>query len=230
MAAPDVPRRRERDRAPDAPVPPLASAPLAADLPARLAQAAPRVVVLGDAVLDQWLTGPSRRLSREAPVPVVEVDHMRGSPRAAVDTADAVVVCDYDGGLLDEETVAAVAEVVGAPGERACRLVVDAHDPARWRSTRPDVVTPNAGEAALLLGRELGGPDRVAAAEAAGPDLRERSGAAAVVVTLDRDGALLLPDPSGEERAPAHRTFARPAPESRTCGAGDTFTAALVLA
>jgi D-beta-D-heptose 7-phosphate kinase / D-beta-D-heptose 1-phosphate adenosyltransferase len=320
MAAPDVPRRRERDRAPDAAVPPLASAPLVADLPARLARAAPRVVVLGDAVLDQWLTGPSRRLSREAPVPVVEVDHTRGSPgaaantaanlaalgartelvsvlgddgdaalirellaghgvgtagvvtdparptaakrrvladdalvarfdtnprdplgpdtrgavrdalRAAVDGADAVVVCDYDGGLLDEETVAAVAEVVGAPGERSCRLVVDAHDPARWRSTRPDVVTPNAGEAAALLGRELGGPDRVAAAEAAGPDLRERSGAAAVVVTLDRDGALLLPDPTGDDRAPAHRTFARPASESRACGAGDTFTAALVLA
>ena len=31
------------------------------------------VVVLGDAVLDGWLAGPSHRLSREAPVPVVDV-------------------------------------------------------------------------------------------------------------------------------------------------------------
>ncbi|GAA4785357.1 D-glycero-beta-D-manno-heptose-7-phosphate kinase [Actinomycetospora chlora] len=322
MAAPHLPRGGA-DRtvgASTGTVPPLADAPLAADLPARLAAAAPRVVVLGDTVLDQWLTGPSRRLSREGPVPIVEVDHTRGSPgaaantaanlaalgartqlvsvlgddgdaamvrellagygvdtsgvvtdptretaakrriladdalvarfdtspreapgartreavhaalRAAVDGADAVVVCDYDGGVLDDDTVALVGALVGPRGQRTCRLVVDAHAPARWAATRPDVVTPNAGEAALLLGRELGGPDRVAAAEAAGPDLRARSGAGAVVVTLDRDGALLLPDPAGEERAPAHRTFARPAPEANTCGAGDTFTAALSLA
>ena len=43
------------------------------------------------------------------------------------------------------------------------------------------------------------------------------------MVTLDRDGALLLPD----DGSPTHRTFARPAPEANTCGAGDTFTAAL---
>lgn len=300
MAAPDLERTV-----------PLASAPLAADLPARLAAAAPRVVVLGDTVLDQWLTGPSRRLSREAPVPVVEIDHTRGSPgaaantaanlaalgartelvsvlgddadaatvrsllashgvgtdgvvtdparptaskrrvladdalvarfdtssrdpldpatrdalhaalRRAVDGADAVVVCDYDGGALD-----GVVELLATPGERTFRLVVDAHDPARWAPARPDVVTPNAGEAATLLGRSLG-DDRVASVEAAGPELRERSGAGAVVVTLDRDGALLLPE---DRDAPAHRTFARPAPDANTCGAGDTFTAALVLA
>ncbi|GAA4921595.1 rfaE bifunctional protein kinase chain/domain/rfaE bifunctional protein nucleotidyltransferase chain/domain [Actinomycetospora succinea] len=302
MAAPEI------DRATTT----LDAAPLAADLPARLAAAAPRVVVLGDAVLDQWLTGPSKRLSREAPVPVVEVDHTRGSPGAAANTAanlaalgartelvsvlgddadaatvrellatygvgtdgvvtdptrptaakrrvladdalvarfdtttrgrlgdaardavhaafrravegaDAVVVCDYDGGSLD-----GVVDLLGPPGERSYRLVVDAHDPARWTPARPDVVTPNAGEAATLLGRDLGGPDRVAAAEAAGAELRERSGAGAVVVTLDRDGALLLPS---DGDAPAHRTFARPSPEANTCGAGDTFTAALVLA
>ncbi|GLZ49440.1 bifunctional protein HldE [Actinomycetospora sp. NBRC 106375] len=310
MAAPEVTRTVGT-------VPPLAAAPLAADLPARLAAAAPRVVVLGDTVLDQWLTGPSRRLSREAPVPVVEVDHTRGSPgaaantaanlaalgartelvtvlgddadaatlrdlladhgvdlagvvtdparptaakrrvladdalvarfdttpgaspdaavraavhdalRAAVDGADAVVVCDYEGGLLGEDAVALVGSLVGPPDGRACRLVVDAHDPARWAPARPDVVTPNAGEAALLLGRSLGtNGDRVAAAEAAGPELRARSGAGAVVVTLDRDGALLLPDTA----APSHRTFSRPAPDANTCGAGDTFTAALSLA
>lgn len=309
MAAPGIGR-------PAAVPTPLAAAPLAADLPARLAAAAPRVVVVGDAVLDQWLTGPSRRLSREAPVPVVEVDHTRGSPGAAANTAanlaalgartelvsvlgddadaaavrelltahgvgidgvvtdptrataakrrvladdalvarfdtatrdplaaparealhaalrrvvegaDAVVVCDYDGGALDG-TVELLGELLGAPGQRACLLVVDAHDPARWAAARPDVVTPNAGEVARLLGRELGGPDRAAAAEAAGPELRDRAAAGAVVVTLDRDGALLLP---ADRDVPAHRTFARPAPEANTCGAGDTFTAALVLA
>src|SRR4051794_24158021 len=86
MAAPHIPRPGA-PAGPAGAVPPLSAAPLAADLPARLAAVAPRVVVLGDAVLDQWLTGPSRRLSREAPVPVVEVDHTRGSPGAAANTA-----------------------------------------------------------------------------------------------------------------------------------------------
>jgi rfaE bifunctional protein kinase chain/domain/rfaE bifunctional protein nucleotidyltransferase chain/domain len=300
------------------PAPPLDAAPLAADLPARLAAAAPHVLVLGDTVLDEWLTGPSRRLSREAPVPVVEVDHTRSAPGAAANTAvnlaalgarvtlvsvvgddadadvvralvagygvdtagvvrapgrataakrrvladdalvarfdtlpgdpvagparhavgealraalddapDAVVVCDYGTGALDDATVALLADQLGPPGPERPRLVVDAHDPRRWAPARPDVVTPNAGEVAAVLGRDLGRPDRAAAAEAAAAELRERCGASSVIVTLDRDGALLLP---ADDDAPAYRTWARPAPESNTCGAGDTFTAALALA
>jgi rfaE bifunctional protein kinase chain/domain/rfaE bifunctional protein nucleotidyltransferase chain/domain len=296
------------ERTTDTVAPPLTSAPLAADLPQRLAAAAPRIVVLGDAVLDCWMSGPSRRLSREAPVPVVEVDRTHAAPggaantavnlaamgakvrlvsavgddddghtlrrlleRAGVDTAgvlvdgegptaakrrivadeamvarydtlppprriaglvaaldaaldtepDAVVVCDYGTGALDDTTVVALA----ARRARCGVLVVDAHDPARWAPVAPDVITPNAGEVATLLGRDLAGPDRAGAAEAAGAELRDRSGAASVVVTLDRDGALLLAD-----GLPTHRTWTRPVPESRACGAGDSFTAALTLA
>ncbi len=286
---------------------PLTSAPLAADLPERLAAAAPRVVVVGDAVLDCWMSGPSRRLSREAPVPVVEVDRTHASPggaantavnlvamgadvrlvscvgddddghtlhalleQAGVDTAgvlvaegptaakrrivadeamvarydtippprpvagfaaaldaaldtgpDAVVVCDYGTGALDDAAVTALA----SRRARCGVLVVDAHDPGRWAPVGPDVVTPNAGEAATLLGHDLTATDRAGAAEAAATDLRARSGAGTVVVTLDRDGALLLAD-----GLPPHRTWARPVPESRACGAGDSFTAALALA
>jgi len=45
------------------------------------------VVVLGDAVLDGWLTGPSSRLSREAPVPVVDVEVTRYAAGGAANTA-----------------------------------------------------------------------------------------------------------------------------------------------
>ena len=297
-------------------VPSLADAPLSTDLPARLAARAPHVVVLGDAVLDQWMGGPSRRLSREAPVPVVEIDRthaaaggaantavnlaalgarvrfvsvvgddadavvLRGllsdagvdvsgvavdparrtaakrrvladdalvarydtlpdapvGPRAraavtaAIEALDApgdpvhaVVVCDYGHDTLDDAAVAALAAVRGRVGT----VVVDAHDLARWAPVGPDVVTPNAAEVAALLGRALPGPDRAAASEAAAGELRSRSGARAVVCTLDRDGALLLGDPAS---GPAHRTFTSPAPDSHTAGAGDSFTAALALA
>jgi D-beta-D-heptose 7-phosphate kinase/D-beta-D-heptose 1-phosphate adenosyltransferase len=50
------------------------------------------------------------------------------------------------------------------------------------------------------------------------------TGAEAVVVTLDKDGTVLLPT-SG----PTHRTWARPAAEKQASGAGDTFVAALAV-
>ena len=43
------------------------------DLPLALRHLAPRVVVVGDAMLDRWWVGSSSRLSREAPAPVMEV-------------------------------------------------------------------------------------------------------------------------------------------------------------
>nr|BFE99952.1 hypothetical protein GCM10020241_16280 [Streptoalloteichus tenebrarius] len=51
----------------------MSTTPLTADLPLRLAERRPRVVVLGDAILDGWLSGECRRLCREAPAPVLEV-------------------------------------------------------------------------------------------------------------------------------------------------------------
>ncbi|MGC2654842.1 MAG: D-glycero-beta-D-manno-heptose 1-phosphate adenylyltransferase [Mycobacterium sp.] len=47
----------------------------------------PRVVVLGDSVLDVWLSGACRRLSREGPVAVVDVEHSTAQPGAAANTA-----------------------------------------------------------------------------------------------------------------------------------------------
>jgi D-beta-D-heptose 7-phosphate kinase / D-beta-D-heptose 1-phosphate adenosyltransferase len=46
-----------------------------------------RIVVVGDAVLDAWLSGPADRLCREAPVPVVTVDRRVTAPGGAANTA-----------------------------------------------------------------------------------------------------------------------------------------------
>ncbi|RJL34494.1 D-glycero-beta-D-manno-heptose 1-phosphate adenylyltransferase [Bailinhaonella thermotolerans] len=45
------------------------------------------VLVVGDVVLDRWLSGPAKRLGREAPVPVVSVDHAEETPGGAGNTA-----------------------------------------------------------------------------------------------------------------------------------------------
>lgn len=277
----------------------------------RLSRNAPRVVVVGDAILDVWLSGHCERICREAPAPVVDIDerdlsaggaantavnlaalgatvrfvslvgdddagrnlrvllsrqgvpteHMVVSPgrrsvskhrvvagdqvllrfdegtgsapeaaldervalelRRALSGADALVLCDYGTGLLGP----AVRDVVAGAREDVPLVVVDAHDLRPWREIRPDLVTPNAGEAAGLLGGvpvPMGG--RAELFEGRRDELLAASGAKAAVVTLDHEGALLLSP--GE---PGYRTWADPVPESQASGAGDTFVAALCL-
>jgi D-beta-D-heptose 7-phosphate kinase/D-beta-D-heptose 1-phosphate adenosyltransferase len=132
---------------------------------------------------------------------------------------DAVLVADYGCGTL----APLVRERLAALRADIPLLVVDGRNPLGWGDVEPDVVTPNAEEAAALLG--VAEPERDRPAWAAGQRnaLVAACGGADVLLTLDVDGAVRLPaDPT----EPALRTRARPAVESRTCGAGDTFTAA----
>ncbi|MCU1635382.1 MAG: bifunctional heptose 7-phosphate kinase/heptose 1-phosphate adenyltransferase [Cryobacterium sp.] len=280
-------------------------------LPGLLREAAPRVAVVGDFLLDGWWRGRSERMCREAPAPVIDLEERAYAPGGAANTAmnlaalgahvcavgligaddagrtlrgllaeagvdvaglcsspavttttkvrivgagqvlvridethrgrfseedlsvlqdsavrfaadaDALVICDYDSGSLSEGLLAALAVMPVRP-----LTVVDAHDPARWRALAPDLVTPNAAEAARVLGASFpGGCDRPVHIAAHAEELLRATGAAAAVVTLDRDGTVLLRP--GE---PSHRTFALPAAEKQASGAGDTFVAALTVA
>lgn len=138
---------------------------------------------------------------------------------AALDGADALLIGSYGAAALPDAVERAVRRAGRPP-----HVVVDAHDLSRWRRLEPDVVTPNAAEAYGLLGSAT--PDstgqRADALADQWPALHAATGAAAVALTLDRDGALLL-----TEGAPAYRTWGRPAPERQASGAGDTFAAAL---
>ena len=169
-------------------------------------------------------------------VPADALAALAASVRAAVERRDAVLVCDYGTGVLAEPVRRALAEALspeaGAGGAaRRPLVVVDSHDPRPWADLKPDLVTPNAQETARLLGSRLpdgrfpDGRDRVDAVGGHAAELLEATGARAVVVTLDRDGTILL-TPDGV----THRTWARPAAEKQASGAGDTFVAALTLA
>ncbi|MBO9040271.1 D-glycero-beta-D-manno-heptose 1-phosphate adenylyltransferase [Curtobacterium flaccumfaciens] len=164
---------------------------------------------------------------------VVRVDELAAMPTAehgerlarsvarAVRCADAAVVCDYGLGVRAEDVVPVLDR------DRPGAVVVDAHDLTRWAALHPDLVTPNAGETAALLDTELGtGADRVGTVVAARADVLARSGARAAVVTLDRDGTVLL-EPGSDQ---GFRTRATPASEQQASGAGDTFCAAATVA
>jgi rfaE bifunctional protein nucleotidyltransferase chain/domain/rfaE bifunctional protein kinase chain/domain len=169
---------------------------------------------------------------------VVRVDELAGTPTEdhtdqlaaavarAIRCADAAVVCDYGLGVTPESVLPVLDR------DRPAVVVVDAHDLRGWHDLHPDLVTPNAGEATALLGADRGlgtdraGADRAAAVLDARDDLLRATGAHAAVVTLDRDGTVLL-EP-GDDRG--FRTRATPASEQQASGAGDTFCAAASVA
>lgn len=134
---------------------------------------------------------------------------------------DAQLICDYGSSLLTDAVIDALAA-----GPRPPLRVVDAHDARRWCSLRPDLVTPNAAEAELLIGAALGaGDERIERTVLRAEDILSAACADAAVVTLDRTGTLLLRP--GQD---PHRTYAHPIPEKQASGAGDVFVAALTVA
>jgi rfaE bifunctional protein nucleotidyltransferase chain/domain len=148
---------------------------------------------------------------------------LRRSVESVGQQVDAIVVCDYGLGLLDTTMLATLRSV-----RETCRVcAVDAHDLSRFAILRPDFVTPNLAEVSRLLGEELpaDADSRLAALQRHGVRLHASTGAASVVVTMDRQGAVLL-----TEHLPTHRTWADPVPDNQTAGAGDTFLAATCLA
>jgi rfaE bifunctional protein nucleotidyltransferase chain/domain/rfaE bifunctional protein kinase chain/domain len=149
--------------------------------------------------------------------------------RAAIGSADvdAVLVCDYGLGLLDGAGTGGLAAALADVRSSVGLFVVDAHDVRRWSDLAPDVVTPNAAEAGAALGIDLPvEPDaRMDLLQRRQADLHRVTGADCVVVTMDRQGSVLL-----AEDLPAHRTWAQPVPDNQTIGAGDTFVAAMCVA
>ncbi len=137
--------------------------------------------------------------------------------------ADVVVVSDYGYGLLDDEVVEALAALQRAASRV---LVVDAREVGRYREVGATAVTPSFDEVRpLLSAAAAAGADRVDRVVAECARLHDATGADLLAVTLDRDGAVVC-----ERGRPAYRTWTRPVPHSRACGAGDSFTSALALA
>jgi D-beta-D-heptose 7-phosphate kinase/D-beta-D-heptose 1-phosphate adenosyltransferase len=140
------------------------------------------------------------------------------------DRHDAVVVSDYGHGLIGPAVLASLRELQSSAPRV---LMVDAKRPTAYRRLGVTAVKPNYDEVVQLLGigrfEEVGRrADQIARQ---GQRILELTGAELAAVTLDADGALVF-----EADTPAYRTYARPGPDGRATGAGDTFTSAFALA
>jgi D-beta-D-heptose 7-phosphate kinase/D-beta-D-heptose 1-phosphate adenosyltransferase len=161
------------------------------------------------------------RVDREedAPPPPRDLRALAAAARRAVRGADAVVLSDYAKGALPDAVLASVL------GEARRRGIPSLVDPKRddFRAYRgATVVTPNRAETE----RATGIPVRtVADAERAGRRLAADLGLGAALVTLDRDGMLLVP-----RRGPAVHVPTTPREVFDVTGAGDMVIAAAAAA
>jgi len=183
---------------------------------------AKRRIIAGSQMLLRYDEGDT------GPVPTADGEQLLALLEQHWESADVVVVSDYELGVLSDEVVKRVAAL---QARRPALLVVDARDPGRWSAARPTAVKPNAAEVAALIGtagppvRGSLPPDRAAAIEAAAEQVLDAAGAQLVAVTLDVDGAVLL-----ERGRPSYRLWTEPVAPGQAAGAGDSFTAALALA
>lgn len=100
-----------------------------------------RILVIGDVVLDQYVVGRATRLSREAPVPILEFESEFSLPGAAANPAnniqslggEALVV----GVVGDDEPGLILKEKLGKAGIDASGIIVD---PSRPTTTKTRVV------------------------------------------------------------------------------------------
>jgi len=140
-------------------------------------------------------------------------------------TCDAVIISDYGYGIVTPRVIK-VLEMLQARARRI--LVVDSRrDLTAFRHAGVTAVKPNYAEAIQLLEGLDAAPaaNRVETIADRGHHILELTRAQSVIVTMDRDGAMVF-----ERGRPVHRTFGYPARQARAAGAGDTFVSALALA
>jgi len=137
----------------------------------------------------------------------------------ALPRVDVVCLEDYDKGALASATCAAVIALAREHGKQVFI------DPARcsdWsKYARATLLTPNRAELEIAVGRRVSDEDL----EAAGGELVDRLELDGLLITLGRDGALLM----RRDRAPARFPTVPRAVYDNT-GAGDAVLAMVALA
>jgi len=116
------------------------------------------ILVLGDVFLDEYIVGRATRLSREAPVPVLEYDRRFSVPGGAANPAhniSALGSTAYQVGVIGEDVAGQqLVNHLGQAGIIADGVVID---PARPTTTKTRVVA----EATLVFPQQLARIDHV---------------------------------------------------------------------
>jgi len=141
--------------------------------------------------------------------------------KAFAATFDAVVISDYDKGMVTDKVLEALSAV-----RKDCRYVaVDSKRLAFFQPLRASMVKPNYAEAIALIGDHADIEERALRIAHIAPSLYEQTASDIIAVTLDHEGAVIVEKGDVIHRAQAHRVSL-----PFVAGAGDTYLGAFVLA
>jgi D-glycero-beta-D-manno-heptose-7-phosphate kinase len=146
-------------------------------------------------------------------------DQMLGYLRAMIPTVDALILSDYETGVISPEIIETALPLAREAGKV---IVVDAHgDLDRFQGVT--ALTPNQPEAEATLGRRIHTRDDL---EAAGQELLAHTNAGGLLITRGSEGVSLFERDQPPLHLPAfyHGEVADPT------GAGDTVAATFTLA
>ena len=152
-----------------------------------------------------------------------DIDTICGWLVEAIDSVSAILLSDYDKGVL---APALIQRVINIGRTRGIPVIIDpkARDITRYAGAT--VLTPNAAEAAAIMHLERFQGD--AEAEAVARSLLERARVDAVLLTRGAHGVTVY-DPTGQEQPVAHVPTAA-LEVFDVSGAGDTLIAVFALA
>jgi rfaE bifunctional protein kinase chain/domain len=150
-----------------------------------------RIVVIGDAMLDVYLSGDVERISPEAPVPVVRVRHRKHALGGAANVAQNVVAlgarCDLVAAIGDDragETLSAMLREMGEGGRSLVRVDRPTTQKTRIVARSQQLVRVDEEEDVDLVGGEV---ERILAAT------RNAIADADAVVLEDYNKGVLVP-------------------------------------
>lgn len=134
---------------------------------------------------------------------------------------DAIVISDYDKGLLTESTIQTLKEI---RQQKNIFLAIDSKRLNVFSCLRPSLVKPNYQEACKLTNGKEDYSQRVQQISLLGDLLYQRTNASIIAATLDQDGALFF----NTGKMVCHRQAPHVVNPS-VAGAGDTFLSAFTL-
>lgn len=139
--------------------------------------------------------------------------------RATIPTVDALILSDYENGVISPEIIETAIPLARDAGKT---IIVDAHgDLDRFQGVT--ALTPNQPEAEATLGRRIYDRDEL---DAAGRELLERTHAQGLLITRGSEGMSLFE----RGKSPLHLPAFYQGEVADPTGAGDTVAATFTLA
>jgi len=135
---------------------------------------------------------------------------------------DAVLIADYDKGVVGENIIATLEELVA---KNRKFIAVDSKKLKAYRNLEPDLVKPNYKEFIELTNGLPNHDNRIHQVKNAGEILYRECRARICAVTLDKEGVVVFNGSNFENYTPAPEIK-----NPQVSGAGDSFIAAFVLA